>query len=151
VNTAFDGIAHGAREKRRMSRRQPRKSAPLFDTRPFWLVTFVQVCVALIVAYLFAALIYALATRVSGWPSGPLWDPSFQTPLLIVLLSLVVCVLLVPLFQREASQQVRAFAGFSIAFILVYATLHATHLADPDLPLRLVLDQVGPLRQKLGF
>jgi hypothetical protein len=111
----------------------------------------VQACLTLIVAYLFAALIYAVATRVSAWPSGPLWDPSFQAPLLIALVSLVVCVLLVPFFQSGASQQVRGFAGCAIAFILAYATLHATHLADPDLPLHLVLEQAGSLRQRLGF
>jgi hypothetical protein len=111
----------------------------------------VQTLVAIVVAYVFTLLTYAVAGDLSRLPTGPLWDVSFQAPVFVVLIAVVVCVLLVPFFQREVSPQVRTFAGFAIAFIVAFAVLQSFHIADPAQPMRLLIARFDAYRKQFGL
>lgn len=134
-----------------MSRLPPRtRTQP--EPRGSWVWSFLQALALVVVAYLVAVFLFTALVRVSELPHGPLWDDSFRAPLAFVLIMGATILLLLPYFDRENDRGLRTFSIMSALFLLAFASLSTTGIADPKLPLTF-LDTyvVQPLRHRFGF
>jgi len=120
--------------------------------KQFWLVSVLQTLVLLTTSYLVAVFTYLVIIRMSEAPQGPLWDDSFRSPLAFVLVVVAAVALLIPYFQKEWDRGMRLFSITSAFFLLAFASLSTTHIADPKIPLKVISTYlIEPLRHFLNF
>jgi hypothetical protein len=120
--------------------------------RSHWFLSIARTVFLAVVAYFVAACAYIVLSQISRMPHGVVWDPSFQGPLLFVLLFVVVGLLAAPSFQRELGAGVRTLSFLAALFLVVYAGLVMTGYGDPAWPLRFVMSHVFlPFRRAIGY
>ena len=136
-----------------MSRLPPRpRSRSRYDARGFWLWDLLQSLGLLAVAYVVAVFIYLVLVRLSELPHGRLWDDSLRAPFAFVLIVATTIVIMIPYFQKEWDKGLRMFSIYTALFLLGFATLSASGLVDPKLPLTFVSKYaIEPLRHLLKF
>ena len=103
-------------------------------------------------AYVVAVFVYLVLIRISKLPQGALWDDAFRAPLAFVLIVGATVVIMIPYFQKEWDKGLRMFSIFTALFLLAFASLSSTGIADPQIPLTLI-DRyaIEPLRHFLRF
>lgn len=123
-----------------------------YDPKGFWLLELFQSLGLVTVCYIVAVFVYLVLIRISELPHGRLWVDSFRAPLAFVLIVAATVVIMIPYFQKELDRGIRTFSIFTALFLLVFATLSSTGLADPKIPLTLI-DRyaIEPLRHFLRF
>jgi len=120
--------------------------------RSHWFLSIARTVFLAVVAYFVAACAYIVLSQISRMPHGVVWDPSFQGPLLFVMLFVVVGLLAAPSFQREFGAGVRTLSFLAALFLVVYAGLVMTGYGDPGWPLRFVMSHVFlPFRRAIGY
>jgi hypothetical protein len=136
-----------------VSRLPPRpRTRSRYDTKGFWLWDLLQSLGLIAVAYLVAVFVYLVLIRVSELPHGQLWDESFRAPLAFGLIVAATAVILLPYFQKEWDKGLRMFSIFTAVFLLGFASLSASGIVDPKLPLTLISRYaIEPLRHFLKF
>ncbi len=136
-----------------MARRLPKRRASLLrEEKPNIFVQLLRTLFLAALAYFSAALVYLTLVHISELPRGPLWDVSFQGPFLFVMLVVVVCVLVIPFFQKEWDPALRTFTMFAAIFMIAYAIFRNSGYIDPDLPMQFLLTHVvAPLRRLIGY
>ncbi|MBD5634151.1 MAG: hypothetical protein IAI49_06695 [Candidatus Eremiobacteraeota bacterium] len=137
-----------------MSRRPPPLRREIVrDTRPPWYWVLLQTIVLGAGAYVAAAFVFLSLRHVTTMPHGPIWDPSFQAPLLFVLVVVALGALAVPFFASGSSLALRIFCGFAAAFLVAFAAsgTFGIDALDPNIPLRFfVRHVVVPFRKSIG-
>ncbi len=130
----------------------PKRLGLYQEPRTFWLWRLLGTLAIVTVAYVVAVFSYLVLAHMSEMPHGPLWTDEFRGPLLFVMIVAVAVVFLIPYFQREWDRGMRTFSIFSALFLLAFASLSATRIVDPSVPLRLVSTYaIEPLRHVLRF
>lgn len=120
--------------------------------KQFWLFRLLQSLALVISAYLVAVFGYLVIVRLSELPRGPLWDESFRAPLAFVLIVGSATALMIPYFQKEWDAGLRTFSILSALFLVAFASLSSTHIADPKIPLTLITTYaIDPLRHLLNL
>ncbi len=137
----------------RVSRLPPRpRTRSRYEPKGFWLWDILQWLGLIAVAYLVAVFVYLVMIRLSELPHGQLWDESFRSPLAFILVIAATVVILLPYFQKEWDKGLRIFSIFTAVFLLGFASLSASGIADPKFPLMLISRYaIEPLRHLLKF
>lgn len=105
-----------------------------------------------VVSYLTSVFTYLVIVHVTGLLRGPLWDDSFRSPLVFVMVVIAAIAMLIPYFQREWDPSTRALSVLSAFFLLAFASLSTTHLGDPAIPLSVISRYLmEPMRHFLKF
>jgi len=98
------------------------------------------------------ALHVLIVVHLSELPSGPLWDDSFRSALVFVLVVAAAVVILIPYFQKEWDRGTRLFSILAAFFLLAFASLNKTGIAAPKTPLTFMSTHLfEPLRHFLNF
>ncbi len=123
-----------------------------YDQRGFWLFELLQALWLIASSYIVGVFVYLVLIRLSELPHGQLWADEFRAPLAFVLIVATTVIILIPYFQKEWDRNVRMFSIFTALFLLAFATLSTTGLADPKIPLNFISHWiVEPLRSFLRF
>jgi len=131
----------------------PQRRLGAYDQpKQFWLVSLLHSLLVVVTAYLVALSTFLIVVHLSELPSGPLWDDSFRSALVFVLVVAAAVVILIPYFQKEWDRGTRLFSILAAFFLLAFASLNKTGIADPKTPLAVMSTHLfEPLRHFLNF
>lgn len=153
IAKAFDGFARTPAKVGRVTRTsEPRRLGIYQQPKQFWLFSLLQSLVVVATSYLIGVFTYLVIVALSAMPNGPLWDDGFRAPLAFLLVVIAAAALMIPYFHKEWDRGARSLSIFSALFLLAFASLSSTHIADPKIPLNLISAYaIEPLRHFLKF